>query len=112
MISCSPGASTPYQTSAKRRAHRSTALRKWWRPTIGRIKVAFSTDQNASLARMLAGEVDYAADAAIGGQQAVTLKQSWGPKGGSILVKLDYFRSAVAQLRPEQAIPAAIMDVR
>jgi peptide/nickel transport system substrate-binding protein len=82
------------------------------RPKIDRVKVGFSTDQNASLARMLAGEVDYASDAAIGGQQAITLKQSWGPNGGSILVKLDYFRSAVAQLRAEQAIPAAIMDVR
>jgi peptide/nickel transport system substrate-binding protein len=81
------------------------------RPIIDRVTVGFSLDQNASLARILGGYVDYAADGALGNPQAITLKEEWaGNHGGSILVKLDYFRGAYAQLRPEQASPAAIME--
>jgi ABC-type transport system substrate-binding protein len=41
------------------------------------------------------------------------LKREWAAtRGGTILVKLDFFRGAYAQLRPEQASPAAITDVR
>jgi peptide/nickel transport system substrate-binding protein len=81
------------------------------RPSIERVTVDFSLDQNASLARILGGYVDYAADGALGNPQAITLKQEWAAiRGGTILVKLDYFRGAYAQLRPEQANPAAIME--
>jgi peptide/nickel transport system substrate-binding protein len=83
------------------------------RPRIDRVRVGFSTDQNASLAQMLAGYVDYASDSAIGNPQALTLKHTWAQdRGGAIFVKLDFFRAAYTQLRPEQATPPAIMDVR
>lgn len=81
------------------------------RPSLERVIVWFSLDQNASLARILGGYVDYATDGALGNPQAITLKQEWAAsRGGVILVKLDYFRGVYAQLRPEQANPAAIMQ--
>jgi peptide/nickel transport system substrate-binding protein len=81
------------------------------RPLIDRVTVGFSLDQNASLARVLGGYVDYAADGALGNPQAISLKDEWASnRGGAILVKLDYFRGAYAQLRPEQASPAAILE--
>ena len=82
------------------------------RPIIERVTVAFSTDQNAALARILGGYVDYASDSSLGNTQALTLKREWTANtGGSILVKLDYFRGAYPQLRPEMANPAAIMEL-
>jgi peptide/nickel transport system substrate-binding protein len=83
------------------------------RPKIERITVGFSSDQNATLARMMAGYADYVSDAAIASPQALLLKREWAPtRGGTVMVKLDYFRGAYAQLRPEQASPSAILDVR
>jgi len=83
------------------------------RPRITRVSVGISGDQNASLARMLAGYVDYASDNALGNPQALSLRREWASsQGGALFVKLDFFRGAYAQLRPEQAIPGAMMDVR
>ena len=83
------------------------------RPKIDRVTVGFSGDQNASLARILAGYADYVSDGAIGSPQALTLKREWATnRDGALFVKLDFFRGLYAQLRPEQASPAAIMDGR
>lgn len=83
------------------------------RPKIDRITVGFSADQNTSLARLLAGFVDYAADSSIDNAQALQLKKEWATsQGGSAFVKLDFWRGSYAQLRPEQANPPAILDVR
>jgi ABC-type transport system substrate-binding protein len=83
------------------------------RPRIERVRVEFSGDANASLARMLSGYADYLSDAAISSPQGLTLKREWATnQGGTVFVKLDFFRGAYAQLRPEQASPAAILDVR
>jgi peptide/nickel transport system substrate-binding protein len=83
------------------------------KPKIQRLTVGFSGDANASLARLMAGYADYVSDTAIGSPQAVTLRRSWADtKGGSIFTKLDFFRGSWAQVRPEQAVPAAMMDVR
>jgi peptide/nickel transport system substrate-binding protein len=82
-------------------------------PKIQRIVIGFSGDQNASLARILAGFVDYAADSSVDNAQALHLKKEWATSGGgSTFVKLDFWRGSYAQLRPEMASPVAIMDVR
>lgn len=47
------------------------------RPKIERIMITWSTDPNASLTRLLAGDVDMAADSALQFQQAVVLRPTW-----------------------------------
>ena len=83
------------------------------RPKIHRVNVAFVTNQNTALARILAGEAQYAADSALGNRQALLLKDEWGPRnGGSTITKHDFFRGSFAQFRPELASPRAMLDVR
>ena len=84
----------------------------WGRPRIDRLHMIFISDPNTALANILAGELDLAADTAIQFQGGVTLKQQWGPSGGSILFAPTLFRQAAFQLRPELANPPAILDVR
>jgi peptide/nickel transport system substrate-binding protein len=83
------------------------------RPKINRVQVTFITDQNTALARMLAGEAQYAADSALGNAQAQLLKGDWAPRnGGATITKHDFWRGSFVQLRPEMASPRAILDVR
>ena len=83
------------------------------RPKIPRVNVTFITDQNTALARMLAGEAQYAADSALGNTQAQLLKGEWAPRnGGATTTKHDFWRGSFVQLRPEMASPRALLDVR
>ncbi|MEA2639408.1 MAG: peptide/nickel transport system substrate-binding protein [Chloroflexota bacterium] len=83
------------------------------RPKIDRVSVSFSPDQNTALARLLAGDTDYAADSAIGNQQSFILNHEWAANnGGGTLVKPDFFRGSFFQFRPELTTPRAILDLR
>lgn len=82
------------------------------RPRIDRVTLTWSADPNASLARILSGDVDMAADSALQFQQAVLLR-SWAAEGkGAILLSPTQVRHFNIQLRPEFVTPRAILDPR
>ncbi len=83
------------------------------RPRIERVLITWSTDPNATLARLLAGDVDMAADSALQFQQAVVLRRQWVAEGkGTILLSPTQVRHFNLQLRPEYVNPRAMLDVR
>jgi peptide/nickel transport system substrate-binding protein len=83
------------------------------RPRIERVVLTWSTDPNATLARLLAGDVDMAADSALQFQQALVLRRQWAQDGkGTILFSPTQVRHFNLQLRPEFATPRAMLDVR
>jgi peptide/nickel transport system substrate-binding protein len=83
------------------------------RPKIERVVVSWSTDPNATLARLLAGDVDVAADSALQFQQAVVLRRQWVAEGkGAILLSPTQVRHFNLQLRPDFVTPRAMLDVR
>lgn len=83
------------------------------RPQIERVVLTWSTDPNATLARLLAGDVDMAADSALQFQQAVVLRRHWAADGrGVILLSPTQIRHFNLQLRPDYVTPRAMLDVR
>jgi peptide/nickel transport system substrate-binding protein len=83
------------------------------RPRIERVVVTWSTDPNATLARLLAGDVDLAGDSALQFQQAILLRQQWAPDTrGTILLSPKQVRHFNLQLRPDYASPRAMLDAR
>jgi peptide/nickel transport system substrate-binding protein len=83
------------------------------RPKINRVRMLFIPDFNTSLANMLAGEAHITVDDSIRFQQALVLRQEWGPKqAGTVLVYPALWRHAHIQQRPELARPAALIDAR
>lgn len=83
------------------------------RAKIPRLKLIFSSDANAALAAMLAGEAHLAADTSLRLEQVTTLRQEWGPReAGTILPHANQWRAVVFQLRPDLATPRAILDPR
>ncbi len=82
------------------------------RPRIDRINVLFSSDPNAALARLLAGDADLATDDAIG-QRIEVLNEDWVPRGaGKMLRWPNSWRAAFFQLRPAVQNPRSLSDVR
>ena len=82
------------------------------RPKIERILVTWSADPNGSLARLLSGDVDMAADSALQFQQAILLR-SWASESkGKVLLSPTQVRHFNIQLRPEYTNPRAVLDVR
>jgi peptide/nickel transport system substrate-binding protein len=83
------------------------------RPKIDRIVVTWSTDPNVTTARLLAGEVGLALDAAIDFRQAIGLRRDWsGTGGGAVILAPVQIRYLGTQHRPTYANPKAILDVR
>ncbi len=83
------------------------------RPKIDRVRLTWSGDPNATLARLLAGDADIALDQAIQFQQAVTLRRGWSGEGkGTVLLRASQIRQLQAQHRPAYANPAVVLDAR
>jgi peptide/nickel transport system substrate-binding protein len=83
------------------------------RPKLSRIVVTWSSDPNAVLARVLAGDVDLVADSALQFQQAVVLRREWANEGkGVVLLSPTQVRHFNLQLRPEYVNPRAMLDAR
>jgi peptide/nickel transport system substrate-binding protein len=83
------------------------------RPKIDRIRFLFISDANAALASLLSGEAHVPVDDSIGLDQALRLKEQWGPRaGGSVLFVPGIARYVRIQHRPEYASPRALLDVR
>lgn len=83
------------------------------RPRVDHVKLVFVSDPNATLARVLAGEVHMVGDNAIAIEQADVLKREWGRGGGTILLSAGgSWRATFFQLRPEFANPATALDPR
>jgi peptide/nickel transport system substrate-binding protein len=82
-------------------------------PKIGQINILFIGDANTALSNLLAGEVQIAADTAIGVNQALLLKREWdGSSGGKIVLVPSQWRATYFQARPDVADPREILDVR
>jgi peptide/nickel transport system substrate-binding protein len=82
------------------------------RPKIDRVVLTWSADPNASLSRLLSGDVDMAADSALQFQQAVLLRDWAADRRGNVLLSPTQVRHFNIQLRPEFTTPRAIFDVR
>lgn len=83
------------------------------RPKIDRVRIVFTSDANAGLAAILAGETHLVTDGLIDVKQAVELKRDWAPRtGGAVSMMLDALRVLSFQLRPELATPREIHDAR
>jgi peptide/nickel transport system substrate-binding protein len=81
-------------------------------PKIQRIKLLFMPDGNTTLASMLSGDVQLAADNGLPPPQVATLMQQWGPGGGSAVLYANQWRAAHFQARPDFVSPAALQDPR
>jgi peptide/nickel transport system substrate-binding protein len=83
------------------------------RPKLDRIRLTWSGDPNATLARLLAGDADVALDQAIQFQQAATLRREWAARNaGTVVLTPSQIRQLQAQHRPNFANPQAILDAR
>ncbi|MPZ12858.1 MAG: hypothetical protein GEU73_00255 [Chloroflexi bacterium] len=83
------------------------------RPKIDRVVVRFMTDENTVLTNLLAGDIDFASDRTVRWEQAQVLRNEWGASGGGTVILTPIQpRFTVIQLRPENASPAAILDLR
>ncbi len=82
-------------------------------PKIDRVRVTWSGDPNATLARMLSGDADLALDGALFFAQAATLKKEWAADGkGVLVIQPGTLRFVAGQHRSAFANPASILDVR
>src|SRR5439155_25776235 len=83
------------------------------KPKIDRVRLTWSGDPNATLARLLAGDADVALDQAIQFEQAATLRREWAQRNaGTVLITPSQIRQLQAQHRADFANPAAVLDVR
>jgi peptide/nickel transport system substrate-binding protein len=83
------------------------------RPKIERVTLTWSTDPNATLTRLLAGDVDVAADSSLQFQQAVVLRRNWVAENkGLVLLNPTQVRHFNLQLRPDYVNPRALLDSR
>lgn len=79
---------------------------------IRRIKMVFMPDGNTTLAAMLAGDVQFAADNGLPPPQAATLLQQWPPGAASVVQYANQWRAAHFQFRPDFVSPAYLKDAR
>jgi peptide/nickel transport system substrate-binding protein len=82
------------------------------KPKIARMRIVFIADGNTTLANMIAGEVHLSADTSLRVGNVPTLRQEWGPGGGSVVLHPNQWRATNFQMRPELASPPAILDPR
>jgi peptide/nickel transport system substrate-binding protein len=81
------------------------------RPRIDRIRVTWSSDPNATLARLLSGDAHMAVDDALQFQQALTLRREW-QDGAPLILSPNRLRYGAFQARPEYVDPRSMLDVR
>ena len=82
-------------------------------PKIGQINIRLIGDANTALSNLLSGEVQLAADTAIGVSQALLLKREWDGSGaGKIALVPSQWRAIYFQARPDVADPREILDLR
>jgi peptide/nickel transport system substrate-binding protein len=83
------------------------------RPKIDRLKIVFIQDPATALANLLAGEAHFVGDFVLTATDGNFLEQMWADtKGGTVLWSPTTMRISYIQLRPEQADPPALLDVR
>ncbi len=83
------------------------------RPKIDRVRITFSSDFNATLANLLAGEADMPVDDSIRLQEGLILQREWGPRNaGTVLFLPRQWRVIQVQLRAEYAVPRLVLDAR
>ncbi len=83
------------------------------RPKIDRVRITFSSDFNATLANLLAGEADMPVDDSIRLQEGLILQREWAPRNvGSVLFLPRQWRVIQVQMRSEYAIPRLMLDGR
>lgn len=83
------------------------------RPKIDRIIVTFSDKPTTTVARLLADDVDMAANGSIGFQETTTLRQQWVQRTqGRILLNPTEVQMIDTQQRPAYADPTAMLDVK
>jgi len=83
------------------------------RPKIDRVRITWSSDPNATIARLLAGDAHVALDDALQFQQISPLRQEWLPGGrGGLVLSPTRLRLIQVQHRPDNGTPRALTDVR
>jgi len=83
------------------------------KPKIDRMQITWSSDFNATLAKLLAAEADMPADDAIRVDQGLILEREWAARnGGTVVYRPQLPRLIQVQHRQEYANPQAVRDVR
>ena len=83
------------------------------RPALDRIRVTWSSDPNATLARLLAGDAHFALDDALQFQQIAPLRHDWLPSGqGALVLSPTRLRLIQIQHRADYVSPRALNDPR
>lgn len=88
------------------------ALHATGAPKIGHIKMQFTPDPNTGLATMLAGEIQFAADSAVGPSQTVTLLREMPSGTVSTVFYASQWRAIHFQGRSEFLSPSTLQDRR
>jgi peptide/nickel transport system substrate-binding protein len=82
------------------------------RPRTDRVRILFVGDENSAIAKLRAGEVQFAGDSVIRLENSLTLKD-WVQSGaGAIHMRTSQWRAVGFQFRPEFANPRALLDLR
>ena len=82
------------------------------RPKIDRLRVLFVLDENTAIAKLRAGEIQFAGDSVIRLENSLTLRD-WMERGtGTIHMRTSQWRAVGFQFRPEFANPRALLDLR
>jgi peptide/nickel transport system substrate-binding protein len=83
------------------------------RPKISRLHITWSSDFNATLASLMAGETDMPADDSIRVEQGLVLEREWTARNaGTVLYRPALPRYIQVQHRQDYANPQAVRDVR
>jgi peptide/nickel transport system substrate-binding protein len=81
------------------------------RPKIEKIRLDFSSDARAVLARILSGEVELTDGTSAGLAEVSVLKQDWIPQGkGDVIIHQNQWRAVHFQSRPDLATPSALLN--
>ncbi len=83
------------------------------RPKADEVVFQVVPDQNAALAQVLAGSIDFTSGQTLNTQSGLAIKQEWSRSGaGRVLENPAVLRQFWVQQRPEVASPAALLDPR
>src|SRR5581483_8705191 len=81
------------------------------KPKIDKIRLDFSSDSRAVLARILSGDVQMTDGTSIGFPEVSVLQQEWIPQGkGNVIVHQNQWRAMHFQNRSDLATPAALLN--
>jgi peptide/nickel transport system substrate-binding protein len=82
------------------------------RAKIDRVRILFVGDENTAIAKLRAGEVEFAGDSVIRLENSLTLKDWMLSGAGTIHMRTSQWRAVGFQFRPEFSNPRALLDVR